>query len=172
MENKEYVFTTSYNESKLAKLTKHVNKKQISILTSCLVVEIVAAAFCFLSGVFMKKPVIIGFSGLFTVISITMMISRYRFTEAYIKKNFKKIQTQMPISVTITLNDKIRLYNVLPHGEGSSVFEYSGVKEVSIVGEYIFIKFNDNRFVSFEAEQKEEVLQFIQNKIKEGKEEK
>ena len=149
MENKEYVFTTSYNESKLAKLTKHVNKKQISILTSCLVVEIVAAAICFLSGVFMKNPVIIGFSGLFTVISILMIISRYRYTGAY-----------------------IRLYNVLPHGEGSSVFEYSGVKEASIVDEYIFIKFNDNRFVSFEAEQKEEILEFIQNKIKEGKEEK
>lgn len=172
MEEKEYIFTTSYNPEKLGKISKYVNAKQIKLNIAMLILASIMFVLYIAFGLLNHSEVIYIFAFIFAILVIVFIIRLYRLSTKYIKKNFDKYKQNYPVSVTIKLEESIKLHNVLLHGEGTSEFNYSGIKEAVIVDEYVLIRFIDNRIVAFEAEDKQDVINYINKKIKEEKGEK
>lgn len=172
MEEKEYIFTTSYDPDKLGKISKYVNKKPIKTNIVMLVLESIMFVLCTVIGLLQHNKVLYVFALIFAILVVVFIIHLYRLSTKYIKKNFNKFRQNYPVSVTIKLEETIKLHNVLLHGEGTSEFNYSGIKEAVIVDEYVLIRFIDNRIVAFEAEDKQDVINYINKKIKEEKGEK
>lgn len=169
MEEKEYIFTTSYNPEKLGKISNYVNKKRIRINIIMLVLEAVMFVLCLVVGLVQHNTVLCILAFIFSMLMVLYIFQLYRLSTKYIKRHFNKFRQNYPVSVTIKLEETIKLHNVLVHGEGSSEFNYTGIKEVVIVNEYVLIIFIDNKIVAFEAEDKQDVINYINNKIKEEK---
>lgn len=172
MEEKEYVFTTSYNPEKLGKISKYVNAKPIKTNIVMLILESIMFVLCTVIGILQHNKVLYVFAFIFVILVIVFIIHLYKLSTKYIKKNFNKFKQNYPVSVTIKLEETIKLHNILLHGEGTSEFNYSGIKEAVIVDEYVLIRFIDNRIVAFEADDKQDVINYINKKIKEEKGEK
>lgn len=163
--NDKYEFETKYNAEKLCKIAKYEYKKIRKNSRFIFTFMLSLTALYIIIIALQKNENLIIFIILFLMFAFLSGVNLYKTSPRAIKKQFEKNKDIYPIKTTIILDDMIYLTSELYYGNGSSNYKYSAIIDKQILDDLVFIKFVDKRFVAFEAENPNEIIEFLDYKI-------